>query len=175
MQRGLRLPLRTKANDNRLVILRARWCLSIFCVDVLENPVWENPLIRFLVFLFAGIVLLGLSSYLYLRRMGLDNKGTTISQSITLAFVQRNMYRIADAEREQLTTQSECFSVDELISLGKVDPADQERGGYSFSIECDGGGTDFTVTGRHAPVPYNSSLRWPVLVVDQTMAFSELN
>src|ERR1700736_2414552 len=99
MQRGLRLPLRTKANDNRLVILRVRWCLSIFCVDVLENPVWENPLIRFLVFLFAGILLLGLSSYLYLRRMGLDNKGTTISQSIILAFVQRNMYQIADAER----------------------------------------------------------------------------
>jgi hypothetical protein len=130
---------------------------------------------RFFAFLFGGIVLLGLSSYLYLRRMGLDNKGTTISQSITLAFVQRNMYRIADAEREQLTTQSECFSVDQLISIGKVDPGDQERGGYSFSIECDGGGTDFTVTARHAQVLPGSPLRWPVLVVNQSMTFSELN
>jgi hypothetical protein len=131
--------------------------------------------VRFLAFLLAGLGLLLFSGYLYLRQMGLDTKGTTISQSITLAFVQRNMYRIADAEREQLTTQSECFSVDQLISMGKVDSADQERGGYSFSIECDGGGTDFTVTGRHAPTPPGESLRWPVLVVDQAMAFSDLN
>ena len=129
---------------------------------------------RFLSFLLAGIGLLFLSSYLYLRRMGLDAKGTTISQSITLAFVRRNMYRIADAEREQLTTYSECFSVDQLISVGKVDPNDQERRGYSFSIECDGGGTDFTVTGRHAPAPPGSTLRWPVLVIDQSMAFQEV-
>ena len=126
---------------------------------------------RFFAFLFGGIVLLGLSSYLYLRRMGLDNKGTTISQSITLAFVRRNMYRIADAEREQLTAFSECYSVDHLISTGKVDPSDQERGGYSFSIECDGGGANFTVTGKHAPSLTGAPLRWPELVVDQAMAF----
>jgi hypothetical protein len=130
---------------------------------------------RFFAFFLAGIVLLCLSSYLYLRRMGLDNKGTTILQSIALAFVRRNMYRIADAEREQLTTQSECSSVDQLISLGKVDPGDQERGGYSFSIACDGGGTYFTVTGRRVPVLPSSPLRWPELVIDQSMAFSELN
>jgi hypothetical protein len=129
---------------------------------------------RFLAFLLAVIGLVLLSGYLYLRRMGLDPKGTTISQSITLAFVQRNMYRIADAEREQLTTQSECFSVDELISSEKVNPSDKERGGYSFSIECDGGGTNFTVTGTHAPVQPGSPLRWPELVIDQSMAFSEV-
>jgi len=129
---------------------------------------------RFLVFLLAGVGLLFLAGYLYLRRMGLDAKGTTISQSITLAFVRRNMYRIADAEREQLTTQSECFSVDELISSEKVDPNKKERGGYSFSIECDGGGTNFTVTGTHAPVPPGSPLRWPDLVIDQSMAFREV-
>ena len=129
---------------------------------------------RFLAFFLAVIGLFFLSAYLYLRRMGLDPKGTTIMQSITLAFVQRNMYRIADAEREQLTTQSECFSVDELISSEKVNPNDKERGGYSFSIECDGGGTNFTVTGRHAPPPLGSPLHWPELVIDQSMAFSEV-
>ncbi len=49
---------------------------------------------RFLSFLLAGIGLLFLSSYLYLRRMGLDAKGTTISQSITLAFVLRSSEEI---------------------------------------------------------------------------------
>ena len=58
---------------------------------------------RFLAFLLGGIGLFFLSGYLYLRRMGLDLKGTTIPQSISLAFVQRNMFRIADAEREELT------------------------------------------------------------------------
>jgi hypothetical protein len=130
---------------------------------------------RFLAFLLGGIGLFFLSGYLYLRRMGLDPKGTTIPQSISLAFVQRNMFRIADAEREELTAFSECDSVDDLISAGKVDPNDKDKRGYSFSIECDGGGTDFTVTARHAQVLPGSPLRWPVLVVNQSMTFSELN
>jgi hypothetical protein len=126
---------------------------------------------RYLAFLLAGIGLFFLASYLYLRRMGLDTKGTTIPQSIALAFVRTTMYRIADAEREQLTAYSECFDVDQLIDTGKVDPHDKELRGYSFSIECDGGGTNFTVTGTRAPAPPGSPLRWPVLVIDQSMAF----
>jgi hypothetical protein len=129
---------------------------------------------RFLAFLLGSIGLLFLSGYLYLRRMGFDNKGTTISQSISLAFVQRSMFHIADAEREELTAFSECDSVDDLISAGKIDPSDKEKRGYLFSIECDGGGTDFTVTGTHAPAPPGSTLRWPVLIIDQTMAFHEV-
>ena len=126
---------------------------------------------RYIAFLAAGIVLVCLASYLYLRRMGLDTKGTTISQSITLAFVQRTMIRIADAEREELTTYSECFDVDQLISAGKIDSPDKERGGYSFTIECDDSGANFILTGRHAPPPPASPLRWPELVIYQSMAF----
>jgi hypothetical protein len=125
---------------------------------------------RFIAFFVAGILLVFLASYLYLRRMGLDTKGTTISQSITLAFVQRTMVRIADAEREELTAYSECHSVDDLIASQKVSPNDEQHGGYTFSIECDGGGTNFTVTGTHAPMPYGSKLRWPKLVMDQSLA-----
>ena len=126
---------------------------------------------RYIAFLVAGIGLFFLASYLYLRRMGLDPKGTTIPQSITLAFVQRTMVRIADAEREELTAYSECDSVDDLISAGKVNSNDKERGGYSFSIEYDGGGANFTVTGRHSPSPPRSPLHWPELVMDQSLAF----
>ena len=125
---------------------------------------------RFIAFFVAGILLLFLASYLYLRRMGLDTKGTTISQSITLAFVQRTMVRIVDAERQELTAYSECDSVDDLISNQKLSPNDEQRGGYTFSIECDGGGTNFFVTGRHAPMPYGSKLHWPELVMDQSLA-----
>jgi hypothetical protein len=125
---------------------------------------------RFIAYFVAGILSLILSCCLYLRRMGLDAKGTTISQSITLAFVRRNMVRIADAEREELTAYSECDSVDDLISNQKLDPKDNERGGYTFSIECDGGGANFIVTGRHTPVPYGSKLHWPELVMDQSLA-----
>jgi hypothetical protein len=126
---------------------------------------------RYIAFLVAGIALFFVASYLYLRKMGLDAKGTTISQSIALAVVQRTMVRIADAEREQLTSFSECDSVDDLITAEKLDPADRERRGYSFSIECDGGGANFTVTGTHAPAPPSSTLRWPELVIDQSLDF----
>ena len=74
---------------------------------------------RFLAWFIAGTMALGFAGYLYLRQMGLDTKGTTISQSIALAFVRRNMFRIADAEREQSTAYSECFSVYQLISTEK--------------------------------------------------------
>jgi hypothetical protein len=126
---------------------------------------------RYIAFLLAGIALFFVASYMYLRRMGLDPKGTTISQSIALAAVQRTMVRIADAEREQLTSFSECDSVDDLISAEKLDPADKESRGYSFSIECDGGGVNFTVTGKHAPAPPGSRIRWPELVIDQFLDF----
>ena len=126
---------------------------------------------RYTVFLVCGFALVIFVSYLYLRRMGLDPQGTTISQSIALAFVQRNMVRIADAERAELTAYSECDSVDDLISAEKLNPEDRERRGYSFSIECDGGGANFIVTGKHAPSPPGSPLRWPELVIDQSMAF----
>lgn len=126
---------------------------------------------RYVAFLVAGFALFFAASYLYLRKMGLDPRGTTISQSIALAFVQRTMAHIADAEREQLTAFSECDSVDDLISAEKLDPADKERRGYSFSIECDGGGANFTVTGKHASAPPGSNLHWPELVMDQSLAF----
>jgi hypothetical protein len=125
---------------------------------------------RFLISVVVGTAFLFLASYFYFTRMHLDTKGTTISQSIQLARVQKTMVRIADAEGEQLTAYSECDSMDDLISNGKLDSNDKERAGYSFAIECDGGGANFTVTGRHAPAKPGSSLRWPELIIDQSKA-----
>jgi hypothetical protein len=125
---------------------------------------------RYIGSFVIAILILIVASYSYLRHMKLDARGTTISQSIALARVQRTMVRIADAEGEQLTAFSECDSVDDLISGGKVDSNDKERAGYTFTIECDGGGAKFTVTARHAQSTPDPSLRWPELVMDQTKA-----
>jgi hypothetical protein len=127
---------------------------------------------RYLMAIVSGAVVFCLGGFAYLRHMDTDNHGTTISQSITLARVRRNMVRIADAEREQFTAYSECLPVDELISRGKVDEEDRERGGYSFSIACTGG-LNFSVTGRRAPEPPDSTLHWPLLEIDQSLEFHE--
>jgi hypothetical protein len=128
---------------------------------------------RLTQFVVIAILVPMLAGYMYLRRMGLDTKGTTISQAITLASVRKNMIRIADAEREQTLAFSKCYSIEQMISMGKIDANQQDRGGYSFSISCQEGGTDFTVTATHAPAPPDSPLRWPVLVVDQTLTIRE--
>jgi hypothetical protein len=125
---------------------------------------------RYLASFAVGMVLLIFGGFVYLRHMQLDAKGTTISQSLELARVQRTMVRIADAEGEQLTAFSQCDSLDDLISNGKLDSNDKERAGYTFEIECDGGGANFTVTGRHAPAEPGSPLRWPELIIDQSKA-----
>jgi len=129
--------------------------------------------VRITQFVVLPILVLILAGYTYLRGMGLDSKGTTISQAITLAFVRKNMIRIADAEHEQIVGFSECYSMEQLISMGKIDANQQDRGGYSFSISCQEDGTDFTVTATHAPAPAHSPLHWPVLVVDQTLTIRE--
>jgi hypothetical protein len=129
---------------------------------------------RFAIVL-AGIAALCGAGYLYLQQMGIDTKGTTISQSITLAFVRRTMFRIADAEHEQLTVYTDCLPMDQLISAGKIDPEDQERSGYSFAISCEEGDSGFTLTATHAPAPADSPLHWPGLVIDQSMVFREVN
>jgi hypothetical protein len=132
-------------------------------------------ILRITQFVVIPVLALILAGYSYLRRMELDTKGTTISQAITLSFVRKNMIRIADAEREQVLAFSECQSMEQLISMGKVDANQQARGGYSFFISCQEGGTDFIVTATHAPAPPDSPLRWPVLVVDQTLTIHESN
>jgi hypothetical protein len=121
---------------------------------------------RLIATVVAVIGLFFLGGYLYLRRMGLDSHGMTIGQSIAMARAQRALVRIAYAEQEQMTVYSECDSVDDLISRGKIDANDEESNGYRFSVECDG--ANFSVIGRHAPSPPDSPLRWPELIADGT-------
>jgi hypothetical protein len=128
---------------------------------------------RVLKYFLIGMAALCLAGFLYLRRMGIDPKGTTISQSITLGFVRKNVFRIADAEHEQVISFSQCFTLDQLIDMGKLNSDVDQRGGYSFTISCNGDGSGFTVTATHPPAPPDSPLPWPEVVVDQTMALTE--
>src|SRR3979490_3491792 len=107
-------------------MLRASPVFFIFCVTV-----WRHPFMRFLAFLLGGIGLFLLSGYKYLRRMGLDPKGTTIPQSMPLAFVRRHMFRIADAEREELTAFSECDQVVKHVPRGDALTNNKENRAYS--------------------------------------------
>ena len=132
---------------------------------------------RFLTVVGMAVASLGLRGYTYLHNLGLDSKGTTISQSIHLAFARKAMIRIADAEREQLVAFNECYSMDQLISTGKLEAGDQARAGYTFTLSCDGGNLDFTVSGTHDSAydaePPDSKPAWPVLTIDQSLAFHE--
>jgi hypothetical protein len=129
---------------------------------------------RLLKYCLIGIAAICVAGYLYLRQMGIDNKGATISQTISLAFARKNLFHIADAEREQVTAFSECYSLEQLISMAKVDANQQGRGGYSFEVSCSGDGTEFTVTATHAPSPPGSIFHWPILAIDQSMTLREV-
>jgi hypothetical protein len=118
-----------------------------------------NYLATAALFLFGG--------YAYLKRMAVEDDGTTISQAITLSGVRRQMLHIADTEREYIIASDGCVSLDELIDLGKLEKGYDKRAGYTFSIECSD--PDFTVIGTHAPMPPGSYLHFPTLVVDPDM------
>ncbi|HVS87897.1 MAG TPA: hypothetical protein VHF01_06715 [Candidatus Acidoferrum sp.] len=86
---------------------------------------------RTIAYYLATAALLLLGGYAYLRRMAVENDGTTISQAITLSGVRRQMLHIADAEREYITLNDGCVSLDELIDEGKLEKGYDKRAGAS--------------------------------------------
>ena len=122
---------------------------------------------RTVVNYLATAALIFLCGYAYLKRMAVEDDGTTISQAITLSIVRRHMLHIADTEREYIIANEGCVSLDELIDQGKLDKGYDTRSGYTFTIECSD--PDFTVIGNHAPEAPGSYLHFPNLVVDPDM------
>jgi hypothetical protein len=64
------------------------------------------------------------------------------------------------------------MSMDELLTSGSTSMSRPEREGYTYSVECSG--NDFTATARHAPAPAGSSIRYPNMVIDQSMQVREV-
>jgi len=124
------------------------------------------------VILVACAVLFGVYHY-YFQKMPTTDEGTAPTQAISLTGVRSDLLQIAQAERASIAENGKCAALDELISSRALTMERTERDGYSYSIACSGG--DFSVTGRHAPAPAGSPIRYPTLAIDQTMQVREVN
>ena len=122
--------------------------------------------------LVACALLLGVYEY-YLKKMPVTDQGTAPTQAISLTGVRTDLLQIAQAERGYIALNGRCGSMDDLTSSNSLTLSRPERDGYSYSIECSGGG--FNVTARHAPAPADSPIRYPTLAIDQNMQVNEVN
>lgn len=109
---------------------------------------------------------------LYLKRIPTVAEGTAATQAISLTGVKMDLLQIAKAERNAIGVDGHCMNMDELLSSGSMSLSRTERDGYSYSVECSG--NDFTATARHAPAPAGSPIRYPNMVIDQSMQVREV-
>ncbi len=118
----------------------------------------------------AGLIL-GFYAY-SLKKLPTTDSGTAPTQAISLTGVRSDLLSIANAERGNVALNSQCASLNDLISSGSLSMSRPERDGYSYTVECSG--PDFSVTARHAPAPAGSPIRYPTLAIDQSMQIHEL-
>lgn len=121
--------------------------------------------------LVTSAILLGVYMF-HLKRMPTTDQGTAPTQAISLTAVRMDLLHIAEAERMSVASNGRCASMDELISANAVSMSHPERDGYSYSVDCSG--TLFSVTAAHPPAPEGSGIRFPTLMVDQTMEVREV-
>lgn len=121
--------------------------------------------------LISVAVLFGVYEY-SLKRMPVSDEGTAPTQAISLTGVRSDLLQIAQAERTYVATNGSCVSLAELISTNTLAMARTERDGYSYMVSCSG--SDFSVSGRHAPAPAGLPIRYPNLAIDQNMQIAEV-
>lgn len=122
--------------------------------------------------LIAAAVLFGIYQY-HLRSLPVTDAGTAATQAISLTGVRSDLLQIAQAERANMATTSNCVSLKDLIASGALNVARQERDGYSYQVNCSG--SDFQVVAQHAPAPEGSPIRYPNLAIDSSMQISEIS
>ncbi len=110
--------------------------------------------------------------FLYLKRMPTAAEGTVATQAISLTGVKMDLLQIAKAEHNSIGVDGHCMSMDELLASGSMSLSRPERDGYTYTVECSG--NDFTVTARHAPAPAGSGIRFPSMMIDQSMEAREV-
>jgi hypothetical protein len=123
-----------------------------------------------LLLVFAGIAF-GIYQY-SLKKIPTSDPGTAATQAISLTGVRADLLQIAQAERANIATNTQCASLSDLISSGSLSMSRTERDGYSYSISCSG--ADFSVTATHPAPSTNSGVRYPTLSVDQSMQVHEV-
>ena len=131
---------------------------------------------RSLVGLLAGAALLFVVYHFSLKRMPATDEGTAPTQAISLTGVRMDLLQIAQAERAYIATNGHCASLDELISSNSLSLTSTERDGYSYTVDCSGGGfSAFSASARHLPAPAGSPIRYPNLAIDSTMEVHEID
>ena len=109
----------------------------------------------------------------YLKKLSIIELRRFITQETAASGVRRDLLQIAEAERANIATNGDCLSPEDLVSSNMLTMTRNERDGYVYSVKCSG--LQFSVIARHAPAPTGSSVRYPVLAVDQNMQFYEEN
>jgi hypothetical protein len=133
----------------------------------------ENPLMRGLVTILLGAALVFGIYHFYFKKMPTTDEGTAPTQAISLIGVREDLLLIAHAENNYVSQNGHCVSLGELISSGALAMSHADRDGYTYSIQCSG--SEFTVTGRHAPAAAGSPIRYPNFATDQSMETREVN
>jgi hypothetical protein len=111
--------------------------------------------------------------YFQLKKLPTSDQGTAATQAISLTGVRADLLQIAQAERENIALNSQCISLDELISSGTLSMSRKERDGYTYNVNCSG--VNFQVTAEHPPALAGSGIRYPKLAIDQDMQVQEVH
>jgi hypothetical protein len=109
---------------------------------------------------------------IYLKKMPAAAEGTASTQAISISGVRMDLLQIAKAERTSITVDGRCLSLDELLASGSMSMSRPERDGYTYSVQCSG--NDFTATAHHAAAPAGSPIRYPNMVIDQSLQVREI-
>src|SRR6266849_1271748 len=127
---------------------------------------------KIFVSLLVGIGFLWGVYLLFLKKMPTAAEGTASTQAVTISGVRMDLLQIAKAERISISVEGHCMSMDELLASGSMSMSRPERDGYTYSVDCSG--NDFTATAQHAAAPAGSSIRYPNMVIDQSMQVREV-
>jgi len=122
--------------------------------------------------LVVAAALVGGIYFFYLKKMPTSDEGTAPTQTISLTGVRGDLLQIAQVERNYITTNGHCATLDELISTSSVTMSRPERDGYVYTVDCSG--QDYSVTARHAPAPAGSPIRYPNFTIDSMMQIREV-
>lgn len=126
-------------------------------------------MMRALVTLLVAAVI-GFGIYHFaLRNVQPEGERTSVTQSITLTGVRNDLNAIAKAQRIHLTQHGRYGTMDELLNSAALSLTPRGREGYDYIVEV--GGNWFTITARYTRP---SELRWPTLMIDQSMEIREV-
>lgn len=106
--------------------------------------------------------------YFYFQTSRPGGEGTSAVQAISTTAVKNDLIAIANAERMHLSEKGSYATLEELIESGELKMEKPRRENYVYTVETSGSG--FTVTARYDGPP---GLRYPTLVIDQTMQIRE--